>query len=49
MCPALVTVFEFLHELRKKNLGYSVLNSARGVLSLFSTTEGYDAAKHPLV
>ena len=45
----LVTVLEFLHVLRKRNLGYSVLNSARGMLSSFATFEGYDAGKHPLV
>ena len=49
MCPTLVTVLEFLHVLRKINLGYSVLNSARGMLSSFATIEGYDAGKHPLV
>ena len=49
MCPTLVTVLEFLHVLRKRNLGYSVLNSARGMLSSFATIEGYDAGKHPLV
>ena len=49
MCPALVTVLEFLHVLRKRSLGYSVLNSAKGMLSSFATIEGYDAGKHPLV
>ena len=49
MCPTLVTVLEFLHVLRKRNLGYSVLNSARGMLSSFATIEGYDAGKRPLV
>ena len=49
MCPTLVTVLEFLHELRKRNLGYSVLNKARGMLSSFATIEGYDAGKHPFV
>ena len=49
MCPTLVTVLEFLHVLRKRNLGYSVLNSARGMLSSFATIEGCDAGKHPLV
>ena len=49
MCPTPVTVLEFLHVLRKRNLGYSVLNSARGMLSSFATIEGYDAGKHPLV
>ena len=48
-CPTPVTVLEFLHVLRKRNLGYSVLNSARGMLSSFATIEGYDAGKHPLV
>ena len=49
MCSTLVTVLEFLHVLRKRNLGHSVLNSARGMLSSFATIEGYDAGKHPLV
>ena len=49
MCPSLVIVLEFLHVLRKRNLGYSVLNSARGMLYSFATVEGYDAGKHPLV
>ena len=49
MRPTLVTVLEFLHVLWKINLGYSVLNSARGMLSSFSATEGYDSGKHPLV
>ena len=49
MRPTLVTVLEFLHVLWKINLGYSVLNSARGMLSSFAATEGYDSGKHPLV
>ena len=49
MRPTLVTVLEFLHVLRKRNLGYSVLNSARGMLSSFATIERYDAGKHRLV
>ena len=49
MCPTLVIVLEFLHVLRKRSLGYSVLNSARGMLSSFATIEGYDAGKHPLI
>ena len=33
MCPTpLVTVLKFLHVLRKRNLGYGILNSARGNL-----------------
>ena len=39
----------FLHVLQKRNLGYSVLNIARGMLSSFATIEGYDAGKHPFV
>ena len=46
MCPTVVTVLEFLHYFGK---GYCVLNSARGMLPSFATTEGYDAGKHPLV
>ena len=49
MCPTLVTVLEFLHVLQKRNLGYSVRNSTRGMLSSFATIEGYGAGKHPLV
>ena len=49
MCPTLVTVIVSLHVLRKRNLGYSVLNSARGMLSSLATIEGYDAGKHLLV
>ena len=49
MCPTLVTVLESLHVLRKRNLGYSVLNSARGMLFSFAIIEGYDADKQPLV
>ena len=49
MCPTVATVLEFLHVLRKRNLGYSVLNSARGMFSSFATTEGYEAGKNPLV
>ena len=49
MCPNLVTVLKFLHVLWKRNLGYSVLNSARGMLSSFATVERYDAGKHPLI
>ena len=49
MCPNLVTVLEFLHVLQKRNLGYSVFNSARGTLSSFAKIEGYYAGKHPLV
>ena len=41
-CPALVTVLEFLHVLRQRNLDYSALNSARGMLSSFATIEGCD-------
>ena len=49
MCQTLVTVLEFFHVLQKSNLGYSVLNSATGILSSFATIEGYDAGKHTLV
>ena len=49
MCPTLVTVLESLHVLRRRNLGYSVLNSARGMLSSFATIEEYDAVKQPLI
>ena len=49
MCPTLVTVFEFLHVLQKRNLGYSALSSARGMLSSFATIEEYDVGKHPFV
>ena len=49
MCPTLVTVLELLHVIRKRNLGYSVLNSARGMLSSFSKIEGHDAGEHSLV
>ena len=49
MCPTPTTVLELLDVLREKNLGYSVLNSARGMLSSFATIEGYDAGKHTLV
>ena len=45
----LVTIHEFLNVIRKENLGYSLLNSARGKLSSFVTIEGYAAGKHPLV
>ena len=48
ICSTLVTV-EFLHVLQKRNLVYSVLNSAGGMLSSFATIERYDAGKHPLV
>ena len=46
MCSTLVTVLGFLHVLQKRNLGYCVLNSARGMLSSFATIQGYDADKH---
>ena len=49
MRPNLVTVLKCLHLLRKRNLSYSVLNSARGMLSSFATVERYDAGKHPLI
>ena len=49
MCPTLVTALEFLHVLRKRIIGYSVLYSARGMLSPFATIEEYDARKNPLV
>ena len=52
MCPTLVTAsnglvnfYVYLHV----NFGYSVLNSARDMLSSFATVEEYDASKHPLV
>ena len=32
-----------------KEIGYIIFNSARGMLSSFATTEGYDVGKHPLV
>ena len=47
-CPNLATVLDFLHVLCKLNLGYSALNSARGILSSFATVEEYDAGKHHL-
>ena len=49
MRPTLVTVLQLLHVFRKRNLGYSVLNSARGMLSSFATIERYDAGKHRFV
>ena len=49
MCPTLVTVIVSLHVLRKRNLGYSVLNSGRGMLSSFATIKRYDADKHRLI
>ena len=48
MCTTLVTVLEFLNILQKRKLGYSVLNSARVMISLLPAIEGYDAGKHPL-
>ena len=49
MCPTLVTVLEVLHVLQKRNFGYIVFNSVRGMLSSFATIEGYDADKQPLL
>ena len=49
MCPTQITVLQFLHVLEKRNLGYSVLSSAKGMLSSFAKIEGYDASKRPLV
>ena len=49
MCPTLLTVLEFLHVLRKRKLGYNVVDSARGMLSSFATIERYDAVKHSLL
>ena len=37
MCPTQVTLLVFLHVLEKRNLGYSVLNSAK-VMDIRNTT-----------
>ena len=47
-CPTFVTVLDFSHVPCKPNLGYNVLNSARGMLSSFTTIEEYDTGKYHL-
>ena len=48
-CSTLVKDLEFLYSFQKEKLGCGVSNSVRGILSLFATTEKYDASKHRLI
>ena len=47
--PSVSQMLECLEMLKNSNIGYSGLNSACSLLSLFLTIEGYEAGNHPLV
>ena len=50
VCPNLSNVLRFLYNLYEKNVGYSVINTARSSLSIFvNKIDGYEIGKHPLI
>ena len=50
VCPSLWNVLGFLYNLYAKNVGYSVINTARSALSRFvNKIDGYEIGKHPVI
>ena len=49
MHPNIIKVLEFLHLLKMRNVGYSVINTARSALSTFITTDNHTVGMYPLV
>ena len=49
MHPNIIKVLEFLHSLKMRNVGYSVINTARSALSTFITIDNHTVGMHPLV
>ena len=49
MHPNIIKVLDFLHSLKMKNVGYSVINTARSALSIFITTDNHTVGMHTLV
>ena len=47
--PNIIKVLEFLHSLKMRNVGYSVINTARSALSTFITIDNHTVGMHPLV
>ena len=45
----IIKVLEFLHSLKMRNVGYSVINTARSALSTFITINNHTVGMHPLV
>ena len=49
MHPNISKVLEFLHSLKMRNVGYSIINTARSALSTFITIDNHTVGMHPLV
>ena len=49
MHPNIIKVLEFLHLLKMRNVGYSVINTARSALSTFITIDNHTVGMYPLV
>ena len=47
--PDIAQVLNVLHGLFIKNVGYSVINTARSALSSFINIDGYNVGRHPMV
>ena len=42
-------ILKFLHSCQIRNVGYSVLNTIRSMLSSFVETDGIEVGKHPVI
>ena len=49
MHPNIINVLEFLHSLKMRSVGYSVINTARSALSTFISIDNHLIRMHPLV
>ena len=49
MHPNIINVLEFLHSLKMRNVGYSVINTARSALTTFITIDNHTVRMHSLV
>ena len=49
MHPNIIKVLEFLHSLKMRNVGYSVINTIRSALSTFITIDNHTVGMHALV
>ena len=49
MHPNIINVLEFLHSLNMRNVGYSVINTARSALTTFITIDNHTVRMHSLV
>ena len=49
MQPNIIKVLEFLHSLKMRNVGYSVINTPRSASSTFTTIDNHTVGMHPFV